>query len=1754
MADPRTFVLIGNFQDNITPALEKINNSINGFKRNMTSMATKKGGGYGDVTQSVGKLVSAQKHLKEAIEGVGAAAKSATQDLKDYKSMMGKVASAHYHIQKSGTAAGRAQGKFWDGAEKDLDSYKRKLEALQRQTRINPYRSMPDPGGRRVSRRNVSTPSLGEVSNKPLRGGRKGGGGGGQDYGFQGHMAEFGLAYTLGNAISQPIQNAVVAGFQIGVGMMTKPFEYFAGAIEERKRDEMSDLKTASGFFQINKDAKKKFLKTGSFQEAIDFAQSSNLMMDKLAASLPGTTQDYIEVQKRISDSLAAVVANDPVGAMKLAEKYRQEAVQAGTPGLKDFTQPLTGEATTTKLGNALQLMTGKLTTQTVLAGMGTGSGAQGAMGAYGLPQLTERMLSQDVSMSQLQRYAAIFRDPMIMRNLEKELPKISQNALNTAARTEAVAKFFEKVLPPELIERYRRTLAGVQETFNTAIFSPESGIFGIGRKLKEVTGKFDEFGRMLGKQGQIVTDINQQARIDMGLYDLFRDVLANLGRILAPIAENLSSFWDPLRKIGDLLNKARMATMELLRSFEIYLKSYGNFAKTLKGENLTAFSKSGGKELRASLATIANLFRQFGAISGGDFESIMDQLTDVNMDGGQVFKNLLDKFFKSDVAKQIGDFIGTLIGTVLSEVSQVTGFISGRIEGGGKLVEGLKKGFERAGGAEAFGNIFKDVFASMFKVLGYIFDIIPWQGKILAVLAILVPPFIQGGAMLLAESFGKLMIRMFKQGASLVSSAKIPKVAAKEIENVAKVVPELPGESARKVKDAAKEARVSFGKGKAAEGVKNAAQVVPKLPKQSASEILRETRALNLGFQSRSSGGKVKSLGNYTAKGTGITESLGTSKAGLVPGPGAKVTQSRNAIQPPSRFTKFAQGAIGGSRSTLGRRFGSIPRAAASMKSLKGAFAGGAKALPVNIIKVAKNAASGAKNIIPKGMGMLGKGGGALAAGFGIFEALTSLLSGDSLGTALGKGAGPILGTIIGTALLGPLGGIIGGMVGSMEGITKPLGKAFDSIINSFEPLASVFESLLGIIGDAARTIAGLFGADTDEGFNGLAAVLEPVVKLFQLLEVGIRGLAVALKYVRMIITEWRGTEEEKIKARREYYDEDKKLKARQGQMFAEENRSVKDLESERVRIWKEYNEKATRKMTEADSEYYKVFMTRSKSLLEEKYKAQIAEKAADAKLKGLSAERKKVIEDEIKTIQTKLADLNGQRPPTVTPAQPSTKPTTPAKKSDRSNAQVNEALKILGDDPSKPLNLPTITGAGGTPSVPTDIQKTAQATSQQNKKATTQIKETIAVKTGTDRTTTAVKELTAKITSQTTLQTSVAAIYNLLASGTLRVQTNIKVPGPNNTQPNKPGVVTKLPLPKPAPLPPLGNTNTQQENKNQQVSTPGVTGVWKGSLGDAVASEMKHKPAGSSLVVANSSETVIPAAGGLGMKAFMDTLAKGFSIVNQQYMTIANGLNANRADMEKGFQQSETKNDDRYNTTTEKINQFQEKTSKHLTGIDQNIASLTQKVATMSSMGGMFGGMGGGMDLGGGYGGAGVAIAGQLGNYIKGTGGAPGSIWEHPWHGGVKGKHADGSFHYSGRAIDIGANANEQAGVIARIKAFNAKMGVKPVEFFHAGNDPNHQDHVHVAYALGPNDGRMFSKLKGPHGAQAWEKSMVPGSVKVASITGNSKEGFGETNITNNMTITQQPGEDGEALANRVATLFFDAAMKARSSSIFT
>ena len=84
---------------------------------------------------------------------------------------------------------------------------------------------------------------------------------------------------------------------------------------------------------------------------------------------------------------------------------------------------------------------------------------------------------------------------------------------------------------------------------------------------------------------------------------------------------------------------------------------------------------------------------------------------------------------------------------------------------------------------------------------------------------------------------------------------------------------------------------------------------------------------------------------------------------------------------------------------------------------------------------------------------------------------------------------------------------------------------------------------------------------------------------------------------------------------------------------------------------------------------------------------------------------------------------------------------------------------------------------------------------------------------------------------------------------------------------------------------------------------------------------------------------------------------------------------------------------------------------------------------------------------------------------------------ITEHPDFGGVRGRHADGSYHYSGRAIDVGAFTNEQAPIVDVINQFNEKKGIQPAELITGASFPGttmvdpggHGDHVHLAYGIG-------------------------------------------------------------------------------------
>jgi hypothetical protein len=1031
MADSRTFTLIGEFQDNITSELDKINSSLNTFKRNMMMMTSRRGGGFSDVTTAVGKLVSAQKHLKTSIEEVGAAARSATSDLKDYKNVVGKVARAHFAINKSTNTTGQRLQKQWEGASQGVVDYKRQLQTLGRLERTNRQNTNRIAGGGMGGGAMPPSPrpprfsSSGAGGNGPRPPRPSGGGGGYGGGGMSAHMAEFGFAYTLGSGIAQPIQTAIISGFQIGIGLMTKPFEYFAQNFGERVQDEMTDLKAAAGFFSILKDRKGGFIQT--FQDAIDFTQENNLILDRMAATLPGSTQDFIEVGKRISDSVARLVNNDTQKSIAYAEQLRK-ADPTNLDPLNSGAIKGTGSEAQKR---AIQTILADLTKDTVLAGQGGGGGPQGAMGAYGLPQLTERLLSQqDVSIGQFQKYAAIFKDPMILTALQKEMPKIQNSAASTVERAKAIKQLFEKVLPPELIERYRRTMAGVTEGFNTAIFGKESGLFGLGRKMAGLGEQFDEYG-------YVVKDASGKVKqAKLSLYDFARDILVNLGQVFQPIAENITKIYDPLRAVAEKLVDARKFTFKLLSSFDYYMGGFEDLG-----------FEGGEKNLRASLATIANLLRYIGAIGEGDFTGIVNQLKGKKIDFASMMKGMVDKLLNSDAATKVGETIGSVVGTVFNEVSKVTGFISGRLKESNNLFAGLKAGFNAAGGTEAFRNIFKDLFKSLFNVLIKVATIIPVEAYMVMAAMVVIPAAIQGLGMLFAERL-------------LGGILGLNNVVNKSFDNADFF--------------ARRKAIYNLNKAKAKGGFKPLAAQTRTGAIASHSRSLAAKRMVNPQFP-------------QTALGTHKPMSLGGSyRAPSVPkGAGAKgvpvTIQSfaKNALKGTGNFLKGIPGAMGGGgRVGLKDPIGMLGRFGTALTGLVGIINGIQTALSGGSIWDVLGATAGPIIGTIIGTALLGPIGGIIGGMIGSIESVT-----QPLGAAFESIFGTLSTTFELIIQIGTdLGGVINGLVRKIPGVSK----SFDVLRFLITALVSPFRLLelmiMGLYEGYLRIKEKFFGLSDDE------------------------------------------------------------------------------------------------------------------------------------------------------------------------------------------------------------------------------------------------------------------------------------------------------------------------------------------------------------------------------------------------------------------------------------------------------------------------------------------------------------------------------------------------------------------------------------------------------------------------------------------------------------------------------------------------
>jgi hypothetical protein len=347
------------------------------------------------------------------------------------------------------------------------------------------------------------------------------------------------------------------------------------------------------------------------------------------------------------------------------------------------------------------------------------------------------------------------------------------------------------------------------------------------------------------------------------------------------------------------------------------------------------------------------------------------------------------------------------------------------------------------------------------------------------------------------------------------------------------------------------------------------------------------------------------------------------------------------------------------------------------------------------------------------------------------------------------------------------------------------------------------------------------------------------------------------------------------------------------------------------------------------------------------------------------------------------------------------------------------------------------------------------------------------------------------------------------------------------------------------------------------------GEPGVNFGSLSGAIGYEMANKPSGSDLVIANSSETIIPAAKGYGkgVEDIIDTTKLTSDNVSKKATEGFNTLSKeNKIQTEtnaKGFEAMVT-------TTLATSKQLKDSMTKGYSAIMEAVQGM------MNASGGGDGGGGGGPA---GFGGSKqtasslVKLAQQAG--FKGNQAAVMAAIAMAESGGNSGAHntnaGTGDNSYGLWQINMlgsmGPERRRQFGIGSNDALFNpgtnaaAAMSMYRSQGLGAWSTYKNGAYrqylgtteaaMHAAYALGSGRPAFFRSQRE---AEAWEKSMVGPGVRVGSITGNSREGFGGGPISVNapITIHQQPHQDAEELASIVALRIGEAVAEARAASI--
>jgi hypothetical protein len=655
----QTFILVGDFKDNITPKLTKLNREIEALTKNFSKISTK----LRPISKEFGNMAAASERMSSALKAQRGAFDSNIRSMSQYRREVGKLRAANDQLARSQSRAGR--------------------------------------GGR-----GGGVPPAGAGGAGP--GGRGGRGGPG--------LAAAAGGFVAGEGLANGITNAIVKGFNIGVGIMKKPFTYAANAIGERIKDEMSDISSAGGMFAVDKRENLGVFK--NFDDARKFQEQLNARLAKSAAALPGETSEYVQQAKMLTDSMMISFGKNKEAFTKFAK-----TLDSSVSGDRD----------------ALGVVTQKFTEKAVLLGKGSGGSS-----AYGVPQILEMLLSQEkVNVKAFQRFTAYRANPLFKNALEAAEGELKKTGANSAERLQIIQKVLDQAIPNEVVMAMQNSADGIYQAVKSAFLDPEAGLLGFGRKIDGISIKSrDSLGRFVNSAGEVVATAEEAATETASLFQLLREIVGGLVLPLTGLTDILPQLYDPLAGIAKEMVNLRDVSQDFFNAFNRYTAWFEQYSNQLDkaGNKQMGSMMRESKKARGALSAINALLNSFGAIDANEFEKNAQMLKTVDTSKlGEIAKTMFGQLFDSKFMEDLGNTIGSVVGSTLKAVGDFMAGVNNIAEAG-PFAKGLQKGFQKAKGGQGIASIFQSLFGLIGKTLMTVFKSAPLETSILAALTVGMP------------------------------------------------------------------------------------------------------------------------------------------------------------------------------------------------------------------------------------------------------------------------------------------------------------------------------------------------------------------------------------------------------------------------------------------------------------------------------------------------------------------------------------------------------------------------------------------------------------------------------------------------------------------------------------------------------------------------------------------------------------------------------------------------------------------------------------------------------------------------------------------------------------------------------------------------------------------------------------------------------------------------------------------------------